>query len=55
MSQGDGTFRRVSSEVGLVPEGKGLGVVCADFNQDKKSDVYVANDTTNNFLLHQSR
>jgi enediyne biosynthesis protein E4 len=50
MGIGDGNFRPVTSEAGLVPEGKGLGVVCADFNQDSKIDIYVANDTTNNFL-----
>ena len=50
MSNGDGSFRSVTSEAGLVAEGKGLGVVCADFNQDSKLDVYVANDAVNNFL-----
>jgi hypothetical protein len=30
--------------------GKGLGVVIADFNGDRKPDVYVANDTVDNFL-----
>ena len=50
MSNGDGSFRSVASEIGLVPEGRGLGVVCADLNHDSKVDVYVANDTTNNFL-----
>ncbi len=50
MNNGDGTFRSVTSEIGLVPEGKGLGLVCADINDDSKLDVYVANDTTNNFL-----
>lgn len=50
MSQSDGTFARKSSEIGLVPEGKGLGVIVADFTQDSKVDIYVANDTTNNFF-----
>ena len=50
MSKADGTFRSVTSEAGLVAEGKGLGVVCADFNHDSKLDVYVANDAVNNFL-----
>lgn len=49
-SNGDGTFRAAHSEIGLVPEGKGLGVVCAHLNSDQLIDVYVANDTTNNFL-----
>ncbi|MEQ1829392.1 MAG: CRTAC1 family protein [Pirellula sp.] len=52
MSNGDGSFRGVTKEIGLVPEGKGLGVVCADLNSDSKVDVYVANDATNNFLYN---
>src|SRR5262249_16532075 len=32
--------------------GKGLGVVVSDFDEDGKPDVYVANDTTMNFLFH---
>jgi len=39
---------------GLRPGGeeasKGLGVLIADLNQDGKPDIYVANDTVNNFL-----
>ena len=46
----DGTFRLADSQTGLLSEGKGLGVLVADFNQDSKIDIYVANDTTNNFL-----
>ena len=49
-NQGDGTFTATDSSNGLVPEGKGLGVIAADFDQDSKLDIYVANDTTNNFL-----
>jgi hypothetical protein len=30
--------------------GKGLGVIAVDVNGDRKPDVYVANDTTDNFL-----
>lgn len=30
--------------------GKGLGVIAADFNDDGKPDIYVANDTVDNFL-----
>jgi hypothetical protein len=50
-------FVDVSKEAGLrVPPradhdyGKGLGVVIADVNLDGKPDIYVANDTTDNFL-----
>ncbi len=46
-----GRFRNVSVQSGIaaVP-GPGLGVVCADFNDDGWDDVYVANDAAGNFL-----
>ncbi len=47
---GDGTFRDVSSTAGLLPGGKGLGVVSADLDHDGDLDYYVANDSTPNFL-----
>lgn len=46
----DGTFRDATQEAGLIPNGKGLGVVLGDVDGDLDLDVYVANDTTNNFL-----
>ena len=49
-NNGDGTFVRDLETAGLVPGGKGLGVLAFDANQDSKVDIYVANDTTNNFL-----
>jgi len=50
MNNGDGKFTPQSQEIGLVPEGKGLGVMIADLTKDSKVDIYVANDTTNNFF-----
>jgi enediyne biosynthesis protein E4 len=50
LNNGDGTFRDASREAGLRPDGKGLGVLIADLDEDGKPDVYVANDTTANFL-----
>ncbi len=48
----DGTFTDVSVKSGVgVPEAKGMGVVCADFNQDGWIDVAIANDTWPNFLF----
>lgn len=49
-SLGDGTFRDVTEESGLVPGGKGLGVLTADLDFDGDIDVYVCNDTVPNFL-----
>lgn len=51
-NQGDGTFAAEARVRGLFgPENKGLGVVIADLNNDGSPDVYVANDTTPNFLF----
>lgn len=50
LSQGDGSFREVSSSLGLRTIGKGLGVVIGDVDLDGDVDVYVGNDTTENFL-----
>lgn len=47
---GDGSFRDVTQECGLVPGGKGLGVLTADLDLDGDVDVYVGNDTVPNFL-----
>lgn len=50
LGNGDGTFRSGGVELGLSDGGKGLGVLIADIDGDNRLDVYVANDTTANFL-----
>jgi enediyne biosynthesis protein E4 len=50
LSNGDGTFRNATQEWGLSVEGKGLGVILADLDLDGDLDIYVANDTVENFL-----
>ncbi len=55
-NNGNGTFTNVTREAGIridrpdKEHGKGLGVVCVDVNNDGKADIYVANDTVDNFL-----
>lgn len=49
LSQGDGTFQ-LAKEIGLRPDGKGLGVVLGDIDLDGDVDIYVGNDTVENFL-----
>ncbi len=46
----DGTFTDISKEAGLREDGRGLGVLLVDVNGDGRPDVYVANDTEDNFL-----
>jgi enediyne biosynthesis protein E4 len=52
-NNGDGTFTDVSDPSGIARGlGKGLGVVVSDLDGDGRPDVYVANDTTMNFVFH---
>ncbi|MEP7131831.1 MAG: CRTAC1 family protein [Acidobacteriota bacterium] len=52
-NNGNGTFTDVTASSGIAAAlGKGLGVVVADFDDDGRPDIYVANDTTMNFLFH---
>ncbi len=47
---GVGGLRREDLSIGLMGDGKGLGVVAGDVDLDGDVDIYVANDTTDNFL-----
>ncbi|MCA9070658.1 MAG: CRTAC1 family protein, partial [Planctomycetaceae bacterium] len=55
LSQGDGTFREATKEMGLRSDGKGLGVLMADLDLDGRIDVYVGNDTVPNFLYRNTK
>jgi hypothetical protein len=51
-NRGDGTFEDVTREAGVLRgDGKGLGVAWGDFDNDGDLDLYVANDSTPNFLF----
>jgi hypothetical protein len=51
-NNGDGTFRNVSRETHLADRrGKTLGVVATDIDNDGRLDLFVANDTAENFLF----
>jgi enediyne biosynthesis protein E4 len=48
-----GRFVDLTAEAGFVDrEGRGLGVVAADLDDDDKIDLFVANDTTANYFFH---
>jgi hypothetical protein len=50
LGDGAGGFVEAGTRLGLVPGGKGLGVVATDVDLDGDCDLYVGNDTTANFL-----
>ena len=51
-NNGDGTFTEVSKGTEIASAlGKGLGVVTTDINNDGRMDLFVANDTVQNFLF----
>lgn len=51
-NNGNGTFTDVSRESGIAKSlGKAWGVVACDINNDGRMDLFVANDTVENFLF----
>ncbi|HEY6507549.1 MAG TPA: CRTAC1 family protein, partial [Vicinamibacterales bacterium] len=51
LNNGDGTFTDRSARAGVGgPDGKGLGVVAGDIDDDGRPDLFVANDLAPNFL-----
>ena len=51
-NDGDGTFTDVSSETGVAAiDGKGLGVIFTDVEQDGDADIYLANDSVMNLFF----
>ena len=52
LNSGDGAFQDVSADCGIeAPDGKGLGVVTVVNAETGRLDLFVANDTTENFLF----
>jgi hypothetical protein len=54
-NNGDGTFTDVSAQSHIAQYvGKGMGVAFADYDGDGFTDIFVSNDTFQNFLLHNN-
>ena len=50
-NNGDSTFTDITAKSGISgAAGKGLGIVCGDIDNDGDGDIFIANDTTPNFL-----
>ncbi len=51
-NNGDGTFTDVSVESGIAAhKGAGMGMVCADYDNDGDTDIIVGNDEGGNFVF----
>ena len=56
INTGTGTFENRSAACGIRDEnGYGLGVIAADFDRDGLAEIFVGNDTTQNFLWHRDK
>ena len=54
-NNGDGTFTDVTQQASVLhPSGKGMGMVCGDYDNDGDVDIFVGNDQTPNFLYRNN-
>jgi hypothetical protein len=54
-NNGDGTFTDVSEQSHIAQlVGKGMGLAFADYDGDGFTDIFVSNDTFQNYLLHNN-
>jgi hypothetical protein len=53
-NEGNNRFTDVSESAGITEKGKALGVTAVDYDHDGRLDLFVANDTTQNFLYRNT-
>ncbi len=51
-NDGNGHFTEVSQKIGISKPGKGLGIAFADYDRDGHVDIFIANDSMEEFLYH---
>jgi hypothetical protein len=56
-NNGKGMFEDITMQAGIAPpyRGNGLGVAVSDVDEDGWPDIFVANDSTPNFLFHNNK
>jgi hypothetical protein len=51
-NNGDGTFTDITRQAGIANHaGWGMGIVCADYDNDGDTDIFIGNDVAENFLF----
>jgi hypothetical protein len=53
-NNGDGTFTDVTESSGVLNEGRAMGVLSSDYDDDGWVDLFVANDAMGNYMYHNN-
>lgn len=51
-NDGNGHFTEMAAKLGLAKPAKALGIAIADYDRDGHTDIFIANDSTLEFLYH---